>query len=94
MLENYLVRGRLIGLIFGVPAGSIGALTIQRTLNGGFAAGLSTGLGSSAADLSLFFKNNIKRAFVKGDFTQKMKSPTQIGIYRYPRFLASFNNFG
>lgn len=51
MLENYLVRGLLIGLIFGVPAGAIGALTIQRTLNGGFAAGLSTGLGSSAADL-------------------------------------------
>lgn len=51
MRENYLVRGLLIGLIFGVPAGAIGALTIQRTLNGGFAAGLSTGLGSSAADL-------------------------------------------
>ena len=51
MLENYLVRGLLIGLIFGAPAGAIGALTIQRTLNGGFAAGLFTGLGSSAADL-------------------------------------------
>ena len=51
MLENYLIRGLLIGLIFGVPAGAIGALTIQRTLNSGFAAGLSTGLGSSAADL-------------------------------------------
>lgn len=51
MLENYLVRGLLIGLIFGVPAGAIGALTIQRTLSGGFWAGLVTGLGSSAADL-------------------------------------------
>ena len=51
MLENYLIRGLLIGLIFGVPAGAIGALTIQRTLNGGFSAGLTTGLGSSAADL-------------------------------------------
>lgn len=51
LLENYLIRGLLIGLIFGVPAGAIGALTIQRTLNSGFWAGLATGLGSSAADL-------------------------------------------
>lgn len=51
LVENYLIRGLLIGLIFGVPAGAIGALTIQRTLNGGFWAGLTTGLGSSAADL-------------------------------------------
>lgn len=48
MIESYLLRGLLIGLIFGVPAGAIGALTIQRTLYGGFFA---TGLGSSAADL-------------------------------------------
>lgn len=51
MPENYLIRGLLIGLIFGVPAGAVGALTIQRTLNSGFTAGLLTGLGSSAADL-------------------------------------------
>ncbi len=51
ILESYLIRGLLIGLIFGVPAGAIGALTIQRTLNSGFSAGLVTGLGSSAADL-------------------------------------------
>ena len=51
MLGNYLVRGLMIGLIFGVPAGAIGALTIQRTLKSGFSAGLATGLGSSAADL-------------------------------------------
>lgn len=51
MLRNYLIRGLMIGLIFGVPAGAIGALTIQRTLKSGFPAGLATGLGSSAADL-------------------------------------------
>ncbi len=45
------LRGILIGLIFGVPAGAIGVLTIQRTLDEGFHAGLLTGLGSSAADL-------------------------------------------
>ena len=51
MLESYLIRGLLIGLIFGVPAGAIGALTIQRALNSGFTAGLMTGLGSSAAEI-------------------------------------------
>ena len=51
MIWDYVVRGIVIGLIFGVPAGAIGALTIQRTLERGFAAGLLTGAGSSAADL-------------------------------------------
>ncbi|MDO4262494.1 MAG: LysE family transporter [Eubacteriales bacterium] len=49
-VESYFVRGILIGLIFGVPAGVIGVMTIQRTLEKGFAAGLFTGLGSMAAD--------------------------------------------
>lgn len=51
MLETYLVKGLLVGLVFGVPAGAIGALTIQRTLSHGFWAGMLTGLGSSAADV-------------------------------------------
>ena len=51
MIWNYVVKGILIGLIFGVPAGAIGALTIQRTMDKGFIAGLLTGAGSSAADL-------------------------------------------
>lgn len=51
MLENYLLKGMLVGLVFGVPAGAIGALTIQRSLAHGFWAGLLTGLGSSAADV-------------------------------------------
>ena len=51
MILGYFLRGLLIGLVFGVPAGAIGALTIQRTLEKGFFAGLITGAGSSAADL-------------------------------------------
>ena len=51
MIAGYFLRGLLIGLIFGVPAGAIGALTIQRTLEKGFFAGPVTGAGSSAADL-------------------------------------------
>jgi len=51
MPESYLLKGILVGLVFGVPAGAIGALTIQRSLSHGFWAGLATGLGSSAADV-------------------------------------------
>mgnify|MGYP005761332149 CR=1 FL=1 len=47
----YLARGLFIGLIFGVPAGVIGVLTIKRTLEHGFWAGTVTGFGSAAADL-------------------------------------------
>jgi len=50
-MENFLLKGLLVGLVFGVPAGAIGALTIQRALSRGFWAGLLTGLGSSAADV-------------------------------------------
>lgn len=32
MIFILFIKGMLIGLIFGVPAGAIGALTIQRTM--------------------------------------------------------------
>ncbi len=51
MIAEYFCKGLLIGLIFGVPAGAIGALTIGRTLEKGFFAGFLTGMGSSTADL-------------------------------------------
>ena len=47
---GYLLRGILIGIIFGVPGGAIGALAVQRTFCYGRRAGLLTGLGSSVAD--------------------------------------------
>lgn len=47
---SFLLKGVLIGLMFGVPVGAVGAMTVQRTLNRGLGAGLLTGLGSSAAD--------------------------------------------
>jgi len=50
-MESFLFKGLLVGLVFGIPAGAIGALTIQRSLARGFLAGLLTGLGSSAADM-------------------------------------------
>ena len=51
LASSYFIRGLLVALVFGLPAGAIGALTIQRTLAGGFLAGLLSGLGSSAADV-------------------------------------------
>lgn len=47
---GFLLKGICIGLLFGLPAGAVGALTVQRTLHSGAKAGLFTGLGSSAAD--------------------------------------------
>lgn len=77
MLENYLIRGLLIGLIFGVPAGAIGVLTIQRTLNGGFSAGLATGLGSSAADL-LYACVGIFGVTLVSDFLTRHQRPISL----------------
>ncbi len=47
---TFFGRGILIGLLFGIPAGAVGALTVHRTLKKDIGAGLITGLGSSAAD--------------------------------------------
>lgn len=44
------LKGILIGLIFGVPVGAVGAMTVQRTWEHGIKAGLLTGMGSSVAD--------------------------------------------
>lgn len=45
------LKGLLIALVFGLPAGAIGVLCVQRTLTFGFSAGFATGLGSTAADV-------------------------------------------
>ena len=47
---SLLLKGILIGLLFGVPVGAVGAMTVQRTWENGIRAGLLTGMGSSVAD--------------------------------------------
>lgn len=47
---DYLLRGVLIGLLFGLPVGAVGTMTVQRTWNSGIKSGLFTGLGASVAD--------------------------------------------
>lgn len=49
-MESYLLKGICIGLLFGLPVGAVGALTVQRTLAHGPRMGILTGLGSSVAD--------------------------------------------
>lgn len=49
-MVTFFLRGVLIGLLFGIPAGAVGAMTVQRTWSYGVKAGLLTGLGSSVAD--------------------------------------------
>lgn len=47
----YFLKGILIGLVFGIPIGAVGALTVRRTIAYGRMAGFISGLGCSAADL-------------------------------------------
>ncbi len=43
-------RGLAMGFAIAAPVGAIGVLTIRRTLSGGRALGLATGLGAATAD--------------------------------------------
>ncbi|HEY9644261.1 MAG TPA: LysE family transporter [Coleofasciculaceae cyanobacterium] len=47
---SFFLRGLMIGLSIAVPVGPIGILSIRRTLNSGWLAGLLTGLGAATAD--------------------------------------------
>lgn len=51
MVENFLLKGVLIGILFGVPIGAVGVMSMQRTLTHGIWAGIATGMGSSIADV-------------------------------------------
>lgn len=51
MMFIAFLKGMLVSLAFGIPAGPIGVLTIQKTVKYGFKAGLITGLGSVIADI-------------------------------------------
>ena len=49
---NYFAKGLLIGVIFGIPVGVVGVLTIKRSITYGAIAGLLSGIGCS---VSVFF---------------------------------------
>ena len=45
-----LLKGFLLGFAIAAPVGPIGLLCVRRTLAGGMAAGLASGLGAATAD--------------------------------------------
>lgn len=51
MILEYFINGVLIGLIFSMPIGAVGAMSIQRTINHGVIAGFISGTASSVADV-------------------------------------------
>lgn len=51
MMLGYFITGICIGIMFGMPLGAVGALSIQRTLRYGVSAGLISGSASSIADV-------------------------------------------
>lgn len=51
MIISYLLRGLFIGIVFGIPIGAVGILTIQRTIQHNILAGIVSGLGASSADI-------------------------------------------
>lgn len=51
-LALFMLKGILIVLLFGVPVGADGTMTIQRTLEHGIKAGLVTRLSSIAENVS------------------------------------------
>ncbi len=73
----FLLKGALIGLLFGVPVGAVGTMTIQRTLAHGMKAGLITGLGSSAADCIYASIGAFGLTFVS-DFLLKYQTVTSV----------------
>lgn len=77
IFDNYFVKGLLIAVIFGVPAGAIGTLTIQRTLEKGFVYGLATGTGSTAADLLYAAVSLFGVSFIS-DFLTKYTLPIRL----------------
>jgi len=67
------ITGILIGLLFGVPVGVIGVLTIHKSITKGIASGLFTGLGSSVADVLYGIVGCFGTAFFS-DFVTRFQS--------------------
>ncbi len=72
-----MIKGILIGLVFGVPIGAVGALTVRRTIGSGFPAGLVSGLGCSAADLLYSCISVFSLTFIS-DFLLQYQCPISI----------------
>lgn len=76
-MVELLIQGLLIGIVFSVPVGAIGALTLQRTLQYGFKAGFITGLGSTAADMIYALAGILGITLIQ-DYVQQWRLPISI----------------
>jgi threonine/homoserine/homoserine lactone efflux protein len=63
---SILVRGIVIGFSIAAPVGPIGVLCIRRTLAGGRAAGLVSGLGAATADAAYGCVAGFGLTFISG----------------------------
>ncbi len=77
MLFELLLKGLLIGIMLGVPAGAIGALTIQRTIDSGLKGGFISGAGSCTADL-IFAAIGVFGVSIISDFLIKNEAIIEI----------------
>lgn len=73
----YLFYGLLIGLIFGIPMGAVGALTIKSTLTGGIKKGILTGLGSTLVDI-IYASIGVFGLTLISDFLLDYATPIQV----------------
>lgn len=67
-----LFKGIMIGIIFGIPVGVIGTISMEETLNRGFSYGFTSGLGSSVADILYGIVGAFSLTFIS-DFLLKNK---------------------
>ena len=50
MIDNFFLKGLVLGFSIAAPVGPIGILCIQRTLNKGMISGFVSGMGAATAD--------------------------------------------
>lgn len=77
MTIEFLIKGMLIGLIFGMPIGAVGAMSIQRTIHHSSIAGFISGMGSSLADV-LYACIGAFTLTVISDFLLKYQMPINL----------------
>ena len=76
IIFDFFIKGLMIAVIFGVPAGAIGVLTVQRTLEKGFLYGFFTGMGSTAAEL-IYASISVFGITIISDFLLQYHAPSQ-----------------
>lgn len=77
MAIEFLWKGIMIGIIFGMPVGAVGAMCIQRTMHHGALAGIISGSASTCADV-LFACVGAFGLTVVSDFLLQFQVPIHV----------------